>query len=286
MAATKKELKCLFYQLSSSAHVTHIINGYFKNLAHHEVINTETVDSFYYYITHNIVMRDSYVLFNIAKVDTQEIVQLDDVETQQRVIVDKDETQGLGVDAQFLYDFSSGILLQKTGKGITNIENLRHFISKKLNISVDDIKFSLILDKEGLDKLDKMDQVHDFIFNVAIPEQLNLFADDVKELESGIELAKKLSGKSVEVRIRGERLDKRGLMDSVRLLQNYREHQGMKINSLNIYGDSEIIDLVKHKLMYYKKVFVEEITIDIVYNFLEEAYANKWEYLVHYENES
>lgn len=286
MAVNKKDLKCLFYQLSSSNQVTYTINNYFKNLVNFEVIDTETVDSFYYYITDNIVVRDSYVLFNIAKVNTQEIVQLDDVEKQQREIVDKGETQGLGVDAQFLYDFSSGILLQKTGKGITNIENLRHFISKKLKLSVDDIKFSLILDKEGLDKLDKMNQVHDFIFNVAIPEQLNLFADDVKELESGIELAKKLSGKSVEVRIRGERLDKRGIVDSIRLLHNYRKNQGMKITSLNIYGDSEIIDLVKHKLMYYKKIFVEEITIDIVYDFLEEAYTNKMEYLAHYENEN
>lgn len=283
MAVSYKELKCYFYQLNGSQQIKQYINNYFSKITNRDTIATESISGFDYYITHDIIRLEDYVLFTIAKVNTHEEIKLDDIEKQSRELVDKEDTQGLAIDAQFLYDFKSGILLQKRGLGQINISDLQIFISQKINTNSELVRFDLIKDKEGLRKLDRLNQIHDFIFNVSVPKQLNLFADDVKNLNSGIELAKKLSGDSIEIKVHGERLDKRGIIDSVQLLQAYQDKQDMKVTSMSIYGDSEIIDLVKHKLVYYKKIYIEELTTVDIYRFLEEAYANKRDYLKYYE---
>ncbi|AGU84051.1 hypothetical protein [Streptococcus anginosus] len=280
-----KELKCYFYQLNSNFEIRQKINSYFSKLANQKKIKTETISDFSYYIKHDIVKKEEYVLFTIAKVDTLEEVKLDDVETQERSIIDKEETQGLAKDAQFLYNFKSGILVQKRGQGQINIKDFQIFISQKLNIDDSAFKFSLIKDENGLKKLDSLNQIHDFVLNVSIPKQLSLFADDVDGINSGIELAKKMQGDSVDIAIHGESLCKRTIIDSVKLVGEYRKNQNMKVTSLSIYGDNEVIDLVKYKLQYYKKYCIDEFSTEDIYSFLEEAYANKKDYLNYYENE-
>ncbi|MGT2906740.1 hypothetical protein [Streptococcus dentiloxodontae] len=286
MAAGNKELKCYFYQLNTDVEIEQKVNNYFSRITNDDTISTESISGFDYYITHDIKKRSEYVLFTIAKVNTHEEIKLDDIEKQNREIVDKEETQGLATDAQFLYNFNSGILLQKRGQGQISIKDFQVFISKKLNINSDLIRFNLIKDKEGLKKLDRLNQVHDFVFNVSVPKQLNLFADEVKDMNSGIELAKQLSGDSIEIKVHGERLDKRKILDNIKLLNAYRDKQDMKFSSMSIYGDSEIIDLVKHKLVYYKKFHIKELTTVDIYSFLEEAYTNKRSDLRYYEEES
>lgn len=283
MVASTRELKCYFYQLNGAQQIKQHINHYFSKITNQDIIATESISGFDYYITRDIIQQSNYVLFTIAKVNTHEEIKLDDIEKQRRELVDKEDTQGLAIDAQFLYDFKSEILLQKRGQGQINISDLQIFISQKVNINSELVRFDLIKDKEGLEKLDRLNQIHDFIFNVSVPKQLNLFADDVKDVNAGIELAKKLSGDSIEIKIRGERLDKRGIWDSVKSLMAYQDKQDMKVRSMSIYGDSEIIDLVKHKLVYYKKIYIEELTTIDIYRFLEEAYANKRDYLKYYE---
>ena len=48
---------------------------------------------------------------------------------------------------------------------------------------------------------------------------------------------------------------------------------------MSVYGDSEIIDLVNHKLNYYEKYYIEDINNDIIYDKLEKAYKEKEGYL-------
>lgn len=128
-----------------------------------------------------------------------------------------------------------------------------------------------------------MNQVHDLIFKVAFPRDLSLFADDVKDIEAGIELAKKLDGDSIEMRVRGMNLDKGGIKNLFGILKSYKDSEAMGLDKLSIYGDNEIIDLVTHKLNYYKSFTVEELTNKIVYDFLEEAYIKRWDDLSAYQ---
>lgn len=186
MAASYKELKCYFYQLNGTQQIKQHINHYFSKITNQDTIATESISGFDYYITCDIIQQPGYVLFTIAKVNTHEEIKLDDIEKQRRELVDKEDTQGLAIDAQFLYDCKSEILVQKRGQGQINISDLQIFISQKVNINSELFRFDLIKDKEGLEKLDRLNQVHDFVFNVSVPKQLNLFADDVKDINSGI----------------------------------------------------------------------------------------------------
>ena len=57
-----------------------------------------------------------------------------------------------------------------------------------------------------------------------------------------------------------------------------------KIRTMSVYGDSEIIDLVNHKLNYYEKYYIEDIDNDIIYDKLEKAYKEKEGYLVAFKD--
>ncbi|MFA9493374.1 hypothetical protein [Streptococcus sp. E17BB] len=283
MIVIKRELKCYFYQLVATDDIVSRINNYMKNLSPENHINSETIDKYSYYIINDYEARDNYVLFTIAKVNTDEDIKIDDIKSQKRDIVHKEETQGLATDAQFLYDFKNGILIQRRGQGLTNIDELRRFIACKLNIGFTYLNFALIKDKKGIEKLNEMNQVHDLIFKVALPKNLSLFADDVKDIEAGIELAKKLEADSIEMRVRGMKLDKGGIKNLFGILKSYKDNEAMGLDKLSIYGDNEIIDLVTHKLNYYKVLIVEELTNKIIYDFLEEAYITRWDDLSAYQ---
>lgn len=140
----KRELKCYFYQLVANDDVVLRINNYMKKLSSENHINSETIDRYSYYIINDYEARDNYVLFTIAKVNTDEDIKIDDIKSQQRDIVHKEETQGLATDAQFLYDFKNGILIQRRGQELTNIDELRRFIACKLNIGFNYLNFALI----------------------------------------------------------------------------------------------------------------------------------------------
>lgn len=56
----------------------------------------------------------------------------------------------------------------------------------------------------------------------------------------------------------------------------------MKIRTMSVYGDSEIIDLVTHKLNYYEKYYLDEVDNNVFYDKLERAYKVREEYLNDY----
>lgn len=278
----EREFKCLFYKVVSKENVVSKINAFFAEINPTKPLSTESIGNLSYYLRSDIRKTDTYLLFTIAKVDLNQDIQIDDIQTQNRDIVEKEDTEGIANDAQFLYDFNNSILVQKRGKSQTTIEELRKFIALKVGIDYREFEFNIIKDKNAIENLNNMRHIHDVVFSIAIPENLSLFSEQVKDINSGVEFAKEMSAQSMEMRIKGASLNKNRIKRAVDELCSYKNNQNMKIRTMSVYGDSEIIDLVTHKLNYYEKYYLDEVDNNVFYDKLERAYKVREEYLNDY----
>lgn len=278
----EREFKCLFYKVVSKENAVSKINAFFAEINPMTPLSTESIGNLSYYLRSDIRKTDTYLLFTIAKVDLNQDIQIDDIQTQNRDIVEKEDTEGIANDAQFLYDFNNSILVQKRGKSQTTIEELRKFIALKVGIDYREFEFNIIKDKNAIENLNNMRHIHDVVFSIAIPENLSLFSEQVKDINSGVEFAKEMSAQSMEMRIKGASLNKNRIKRAVDELCSYKNNQNMKIRTMSVYGDSEIIDLVTHKLNYYEKYYLDEVDNNVFYDKLERAYKVREEYLNDY----
>lgn len=278
----EREFKCLFYKVVSKENAVSKINAFFAEINPTTPLSTESIGNLSYYLRSDIRKTDTYLLFTIAKVDLNQDIQIDDIQTQNRDIVEKEDTEGIANDAQFLYDFNNSILVQKRGKSQTTIEELRKFIALKVGIDYREFEFNIIKDKNAIENLNNMRHIHDVVFSIAIPENLSLFSEQVKDINSGVEFAKEMSAQSMEMRIKGASLNKNRIKRAVDELCSYKNNQNMKIRTMSVYGDSEIIDLVTHKLNYYEKYYLDEVDNNVFYDKLERAYKVREEYLNDY----
>ena len=266
----EREFKCLFYKVVSKENAVSKINAFFAEINPMTPLSTESIGNLSYYLRSDIRKTDTYLLFTIAKVDLN------------RDIVEKEDTEGIANDAQFLYDFNNSILVQKRGKSQTTIEELRKFIALKVGIDYREFEFNIIKDKNAIENLNNMRHIHDVVFSIAIPENLSLFSEQVKDINSGVEFAKEMSAQSMEMRIKGASLNKNRIKRAIDELCSYKDNQNMKIRTMSVYGDSEIIDLVTHKLNYYEKYYLDEVDNNVFYDKLERAYKVREEYLNDY----
>ena len=278
----EREFKCLFYKVVSKTNAVSKINAFFAEINPTTPLSTESIGNLSYYLRSDIRKTDTYLLFTIAKVDLNQDIQIDDIQTQNRDIVEKEDTEGIANDAQFLYDFNNSILVQKRGKSQTTIEELRKFIALKVGIDYREFEFNIIKDKNSIENLNNMRHIHDVVFSIAIPENLSLFSEQVKDINSGVEFAKEMSAQSMEMRIKGASLNKNRIKRAIDELCSYKDNQNMKIRTMSVYGDSEIIDLVTHKLNYYEKYYLDEVDNNVFYDKLERAYKVREEYLNDY----
>ena len=278
----EREFKCLFYKVVSKENAVSKINAFFAEINPKTPLSTESIGNLSYYLRSDIRKTDTYLLFTIAKVDLNQDIQIDDIQTQNRDIVEKEDTEGIANDAQFLYDFNNSILVQKRGKSQTTIEELRKFIALKVGIDYREFEFNIIKDKNAIENLNNMRHIHDVVFSIAIPENLSLFSEQVKDINSGVEFAKEMSAQSMEMRIKGASLNKNRIKRAIDELCSYKDNQNMKIRTMSVYGDSEIIDLVTHKLNYYEKYYLDEVDNNVFYDKLERAYKVREEYLNDY----
>lgn len=278
----EREFKCLFYKVVSKENAVSKINVFFAEINPMTPLSTESIGNLSYYLRSDIRKTDTYLLFTIAKVDLNQDIQIDDIQTQNRDIVEKEDTEGIANDAQFLYDFNNSILVQKRGKSQTTIEELRKFIALKVGIDYREFEFNIIKDKNAIENLNNMRHIHDVVFSIAIPENLSLFSEQVKDINSGVEFAKEMSAQSMEMRIKGASLNKNRIKRAIDELCSYKDNQNMKIRTMSVYGDSEIIDLVTHKLNYYEKYYLDEVDNNVFYDKLERAYKVREEYLNDY----
>ena len=278
----EREFKCLFYKVVSKENAVSKINAFFAEINPMTPLSTESIGNLSYYLRSDIRKTDTYLLFTIAKVDLNQDIQIDDIQTQNRDIVEKEDTEGIANDAQFLYDFNNSILVQKRGKSQTTIEELRKFIALKVGIDYRVFEFNIIKDKNAIENLNNMRHIHDVVFSIAIPENLSLFSEQVKDINSGVEFAKEMSAQSMEMRIKGASLNKNRIKRAIDELCSYKDNQNMKIRTMSVYGDSEIIDLVTHKLNYYEKYYLDEVDNNVFYDKLERAYKVREEYLNDY----
>lgn len=278
----EREFKCLFYKVVSKENAVSKINAFFAEINPMTPLSTESIGNLSYYLRSDIRKTDTYLLFTIAKVDLNQDIQIDDIQTQNRDIVEKEDTEGIANDAQFLYDFNNSILVQKRGKSQTTIEELRKFIALKVGIDYREFEFNIIKDKNAIENLNNMRHIHDVVFSIAIPENLSLFSEQVKDINSGVEFAKEMSAQSMEMRIKGASLNKNRIKRAIDELCSYKDNQNMKIRTMSVYGDSEIIDLVTHKLNYYEKYYLDEVDNNVFYDKLEKAYKVREEYLNDY----
>lgn len=278
----EREFKCLFYKVGAKENAVSKINAFFAEINPTTPLSTESIGNLSYYLRSNIRKTDTYLLFTIAKVDLNQDIQIDDIQTQNRDIVEKEDTEGIANDAQFLYDFNNSILVQKRGKSQTTIEELRKFIALKVGIDYREFEFNIIKDKNAIENLNNMRHIHDVVFSIAIPENLSLFSEQVKDINSGVEFAKEMSAQSMEMRIKGSSLNKNRIKRAIDELCSYKDNQNMKIRTMSVYGDSEIIDLVTHKLNYYEKYYLDEVDNNVFYDKLERAYKVREEYLNDY----
>ena len=278
----EREFKCLFYKVVSKENAVSKINAFFAEINPMTPLSTESIGNLSYYLRSDIRKTDTYLLFTITKVDLNQDIQIDDIQTQNRDIVEKEDTEGIANDAQFLYDFNNSILVQKRGKSQTTIEELRKFIALKVGIDYREFEFNIIKDKNAIENLNNMRHIHDVVFSIAIPENLSLFSEQVKDINSGVEFAKEMSAQSMEMRIKGASLNKNRIKRAIDELCSYKDNQNMKIRTMSVYGDSEIIDLVTHKLNYYEKYYLDEVDNNVFYDKLERAYKVREEYLNDY----
>ena len=278
----EREFKCLFYKVVSKENAVSKINAFFAEINPMTPLSTESIGNLSYYLRSDIRKTDTYLLFTIAKVDLNQDIQIDDIQTQNRDIVEKEDTEGIANDAQFLYDFNNSILVQKRGKSQTTIEELRKFIALKVGIDYREFEFNIIKDKNAIENLNNMRHIHDVVFSIAIPENLSLFSEQVKDINSGVEFAKEMSAQSMEMRIKGASLNKNRIKRAIDELCSYKDNQNMKIRTMSVYGDSEIIDLVTHKLNYYEKYYLDEVDNNVFYDKLERADKVREEYLNDY----
>ena len=247
----EREFKCLFYKAISKTNAVSKINAFFAGIVPNVPLATESIGNLSYYLRNDIRKTDTYIVFTIAKVNLEQDIQIDDIQTQNRDIVEKLDTEGIANDAQFLYDYK-------------------------------ELEFVIIKDKDAIENLDKMRHIHDVVFSIAIPENLSLFSDQVKDINSGVEFAKEMSAESMEMRIKGASLNKNRIKRAIDELCSYKDNQNMKIRTMSVYGDSEIIDLVTHKLNYYERYYLDEVDNNVFYDKLERAYKVREEYLNDY----
>ena len=280
----EREFKCLFYKAISKTNAVSKINAFFAGIVPNVPLATESIGNLSYYLRNDIRKTDTYIVFTIAKVNLEQDIQIDDIQTQNRDIVEKLDTEGIANDAQFLYDFKNSILLQKRGKSQTTIEELRKFLAIKVGVDYKEFEFVIIKDENTIKNLNNMRHIHDVVFSIAIPENLSLFSDQVKDINSGVEFAKEMSAESMEMRIKGTDLNKNRLKRAIAEFCSYKDNQNVTIRTMSVYGDSEIIDLVNHKLNYYEKYYIEDIDNDIIYDKLEKAYKEKEGYLVAFKD--
>ena len=59
MVASTRELKCYFYQLNGTQQIKQHINHYFSKITNQDIIATESISGFDYYITRDIIQQSA-----------------------------------------------------------------------------------------------------------------------------------------------------------------------------------------------------------------------------------
>jgi len=284
----KRMLSCYYYKLtSSSKNIKNIkkVNEFLRNYNKNNV--TESIDEHKYYITPYNIKKDDYICFSVAKVNTSEVVELDNTITQERKAIEKDEDEGLAKDAHFLYNYKSNIIVQRKGSGVATMKDLQEFLALKIECEPFELQLNLILEEDAMKKINKIEIFESIEFSVAVPKQLSIFNKSDDDIGKSISLAESLGADNLKFNITGKKLFKNRLLEAIESLRLQNSNSTIDLKKLSLYGENELIDLVKRKLGYYEEVEFKgkKIKEDDIYKFLISAYDNKKQYLEAYNNE-
>lgn len=284
----KKNLRAYFHRVVLKKDEIHsFLNSFDTN----NKPQSEKIDDFYFYISdlkkEEIELKGGVktdlIYFTLSKSDTSEQIRIDNVETQERREVEKTENEGLGKDAHFC--LVGNVLIQRKTRGVATIHDLQQYFAIKLEVGEKQIDFDLILEKDVLDKFDKVTIFEEFKFRIASPGQLSLFADAEGDELAKLDLANKFDAESLTLEVKGNSLNKSKIQEILNIF--HKNSTSAEFKSLSAIGENEFLDFIKYKLFYSEELELkknEELTAIQICPFLKRAFENKKEYLDAYQN--
>lgn len=223
------------------------------------------------------------VLMTVSRVDTKSQIFLANLEHTvdfRKRELKHGENEGLVVDTRVLFDPFRQILVVYNQRGAINNHDLRKFFSKIIDVR--GLRFDIILNKDAMQRLDRLDVVKSISYTVASPDNFKTFRDDDRSESGDFKLANSVSGEALKVTISSSSLEKVRVRDKIREL--FSSDNNVNVTSASIDGWSnginEPIDLIKNKLKFKGQILYEEVIDDrAIYGFLIAAYDSQYEYL-------
>ncbi|MGX7133073.1 hypothetical protein [Enterococcus songbeiensis] len=223
-----------------------------------------------------------YWLITISRVDfDQEIVLADITKTidERRREIEHEENEGVVVDTQLIFDPFRNILAVYARRGTINTYDLRRFICELVDVR--GIQFEIILNKNGYDRIDKLDIVDQISYKVASPDNFKSYKDDTRDEFGDFKFAKKAKGEELYVVLKSSQLSKDSISKKVKDLMTVDniEIKALKVDGI-ADGVTDSIDLIKNKLYYSGKIqFEKEINDQAAYGLLNKAFDAHYDYI-------
>lgn len=273
------------------------INETYINFQRRTYSNMITVsmdnDKYYIQAMEKVPLEDNldgenlyYWLVNISRVNLDEEIELADVTKElndRRRSVEHGENEGLVVDTRILYDPFRKIVVLQNRRGAINAYNLRRFISKFIDVR--GIELEIILNADGLNRINQLDIVKSIAYSVAAPDNFRAYRNENRSEFADMRMANTLGGEKMKIIVESTDLTKNTIVDKVKFLLSPSEDRSFVVNALSVDGfyedgAADSINLIKNKLEFKDDVEHEDVLDDrACFGFLSKAYNVHYDYL-------
>jgi hypothetical protein len=218
---------------------------------------------------------EGYYKCNVEKINVLDEANIGDLQLP-RTTVATNPQQGPLFDTVFFYNPKNEILILQRNRNGLGYKSFLSFLMKLTQR--DDVNLELVIDPDILVKLKKMSLVKKLQYTISKPTNLKFAENDNRSLDGDLRLVKQLSGDSLKVEIgseKGKELSLKEAKQKIKSLLGLTDN----ISRLNVRGqigeDIETIDLIKNKVMFFKKYSLtrgKKVTVPMLLDTLSEAY--------------
>lgn len=216
-----------------------------------------------------------YWLITISRVDmSSEVVVADLLREldERRRPIEHTESEGLVLDLRLIFDPFREIIGIYSQKGTISTNNLRRFLCKLVDVV--GLKFEIILNENGYNRLNRLDIVNEISYKIASPNNFENYADTDRSELQDMKYANEVSAEELYVVLKSDELQKESIIRKVRSITENGERnvKALKIDGITD-GVQDTIDLIKNKLVYDDFIeYADEIDDHAAYGFLNQAY--------------
>lgn len=216
-----------------------------------------------------------YWLITISRVDmSSEVVVADLLREldERRRPIEHTESEGLVLDLRLIFDPFREIIGIYSQKGTISTNNLRRFLCKLVDVV--GLKFEIILNENGYNRLNRLDIVNEISYKIASPNNFENYADTDRSELQDMKYANEVSAEELYVVLKSDELQKESIIRKVKSITENGERnvKALKIDGITD-GVQDTIDLIKNKLVYDDFIeYEDEIDDHAAYGFLNQAY--------------